>query len=131
MAFCLEETFVALASLQLEAQVTFYSNFLATDPVVQTASYAEFRLTGLRLAIFVPSADNAVEFGCGQVVGVGSPMSLCLEVSDLEGAIAHLATLGHAPPGKVMQASHGQEIYAYDPDGNRLILHQSLSRNTA
>ncbi|MEL6472038.1 MAG: hypothetical protein AAFQ74_20110 [Cyanobacteria bacterium J06623_4] len=131
MAFCLAEMFVALASVQLEVQVAFYSAFLTVDPAVQTASYAEFRLNGLRLAIFVPSAGNAAEFGCGQAAAAGSPMSLCLEVSDLEGAIAHLSAMGHAPPGKVMQASHGQEIYAYDPDGNRLILHQSLSRNTA
>ncbi|MBD0267928.1 MAG: VOC family protein, partial [Cyanobacteria bacterium Co-bin8] len=47
------------------------------------------------------------------------------EVVDLEGAIAHLTTLGYPPPGPVMIASHGREIYAYDPDGNRLILHQS------
>jgi hypothetical protein len=52
-------------------------------------------------------------------------MSLCLEVSDLEDAIAHITALGFPPPGEILTASHGREIYAYDPDGNRLILHQS------
>ncbi|MEL7495578.1 MAG: hypothetical protein AAGJ95_16660 [Cyanobacteria bacterium J06554_11] len=131
MAFCLEETFVALASLQLDLQVGFYSSFLTVEPTVQTASYAEFQLNSLRLAIFVPSADNKAEFGNRQASNSSSAMSLCLEVSDLEGAIAHLIAIGHPPPGDIMQASHGKEIYAYDPDGNRLILHQSLSRSTA
>ncbi len=54
-------------------------------------------------------------------------MSLCLEVSNLEDAIAHLKTLGYPPPGNISIASHGREIYAYDPDGNRLILHQNNS----
>ncbi|MFM7372329.1 MAG: VOC family protein, partial [Sphaerospermopsis kisseleviana] len=53
-----------------------------------------------------------------------SPLSLCIEVSNLENAIAHLTSLGYPPPGKISIASHGREIYAYDPDGNRLILHQ-------
>jgi len=55
-----------------------------------------------------------------------SPQSfaLCLEVENLETAIAHLDQLG-SPPGEIMSASHGREIYAYDPDGNWLIVHQS------
>nr|WP_289501139.1 hypothetical protein [Gloeocapsopsis sp. IPPAS B-1203] len=52
-------------------------------------------------------------------------MSLCLEVSDLENAVAHLTSLGYPPLGETLTASHGKEIYAYDPQGNRLILHQS------
>ncbi|EKQ68223.1 Glyoxalase/Bleomycin resistance protein/Dioxygenase superfamily [Leptolyngbyaceae cyanobacterium JSC-12] len=56
-------------------------------------------------------------------------MSLCLEVENLEGAIAHLTQLGYPPPGEILTASHGREIYAYDPDGNWLILHQNYSAN--
>ncbi|MEH1788494.1 VOC family protein [Nostoc sp.] len=54
-----------------------------------------------------------------------SKISLCLEVGNLEDAIAHLRYLGYPPPGEISIASHGKEIYAYDPDGNRLILHQA------
>ena len=46
-------------------------------------------------------------------------------MNNLETAISHLTSLGYPPPGEISTASHGQEIYAYDPDGNRLILHQS------
>ncbi|MFM6271339.1 MAG: hypothetical protein ACKPFA_33295, partial [Dolichospermum sp.] len=51
--------------------------------------------------------------------------SLCLEVNNLESAISYLTSLGYPPLGIIYTASHGKEIYAYDPDGNRLILHQS------
>lgn len=120
--FC-SEAFVALSSLQVEQLAAFYSELLAIAPKPSTPTYAEFRLTGLRLAIFKPKADNATEFAAAN----SGAMSLCLEVGDLEAAIAHLTTLGYPPPAGVMHTSHGQEIYAYDPDGNRLILHQSPS----
>jgi catechol-2,3-dioxygenase len=115
------EAFVVLSSSQLSLQTKFYSQFLQTEPTVSTTTYTEFRLRGLRLAIFTPKADNATEFTAPS----SGAMSLCLEVQDLEGAIAHLQSLGYPPPGPIMHTSHGQEIYAYDPDGNRLILHQS------
>ncbi len=51
-------------------------------------------------------------------------MSLCLDVENLEVAIAHLTQLGYPPSGDIITASHGREMYAYDPDGNWLILHQ-------
>lgn len=117
------EAFVALATLQMSRQVDFYSNFFDSVPNPHTANYAEFRLRGLRLAIFTPGTDGASEFAAGR----SGTMSLCLEVGDLEGAIAHLKKLGYPPPGNILHSTHGQEIYAYDPDGNRLILHQSVS----
>ena len=83
--------------------------------------YAEFQLSGLRLGIFQPSKGNEAEFANS----LNSKMSLCFEVRDLDGAIAHLTNIGYPPPGEVVIASHGKEVYAYDPDGNRLILHQS------
>lgn len=115
------EAFVALASVKIAQQVAFYSQLLNISPRPNTPAYAEFQLTGLRLAIFTPNNHNAIEFAAT----TSGPMSLCIEVSDLESAIARLQALGHAPPGEIMHTSHGQEIYAYDPDGNRLILHQS------
>jgi catechol-2,3-dioxygenase len=118
-AFAYSEAFVALASSQLSVQTAFYSQFLQTEPTLSTATYTEFRLKGLRLAIFVPKSDNTAEFAVA-----GGAMSVCLEVQDLVGAIAHLQALGYPPLGDIMHSSHGLEIYAYDPDGNRLILHQ-------
>jgi hypothetical protein len=61
------------------------------------------------------------EWLAGECLG----MSLCIEVESLEATIAHLTDLGCPPPGEVITASHGREIYAYDPEGNWLILHQS------
>ncbi len=118
-SFC-HEVFIALSSAQVSRQVRFYQALFGIEPVPSSSIYAEFRLPGLWLAIFSPKAENAAEFAAAS----SGPMSLCLEVSDLAGAIAHLITLGYPPPGSIMHTSHGQEIYAYDPDGNRLILHQ-------
>jgi catechol 2,3-dioxygenase-like lactoylglutathione lyase family enzyme len=126
------EVFVALASERLERLVAFYEGWLA-EPTVKTADYAEFRVGGLRLALFRPKAKNSAEFAAVSVsdaniagnTSSSGPMSLCVEVADLEGAIAQLHTLGYPPPGPILSASHGREIYAYDPDGNRIILHCS------
>lgn len=126
----ISEIYIALASTRLRAQVKFYSSFFSMPPQVQTDSYAEFRFPGLKLAIFTPNAKGLSEFHVkasaqGLAQNSKSPMSFCMEVESLTGAIAHLTELGYPPPGDIIRASHGQEIYAYDPDGNRLILHQS------
>ncbi|MEM9149554.1 MAG: VOC family protein [Cyanobacteria bacterium P01_F01_bin.3] len=115
------EVFVALSSHQVEKQMAFYKACFSVEPTVSTSSYCEFRLAGLKLAIFEPSATHAEEFS---QTSSGS-MSLCVEVDDLDAMIAHLTNLGYPPPGDIIHASHGRELYAYDPDGNRLILHQS------
>ena len=119
--FLCAEVFVALSSLEVSRQTVFYSSLLGCAPLMETGGYAEFRLPGMRLAIFAPSEKNTAEFAAES----SGAMSLCLEVADLEGAIAHLKSIGYEPPGEIMHTSHGQETYAYDPDGNRLILHQS------
>ena len=116
-----QEVFVALSSNQVTKQISFYQNYFCIEPKVNASTYGEFHLPGLKLAIFEPSLAHAAEFS--QVSS--GPMSLCVEVNDLEAAIAHLTSLGYPPPGDIIHASHGKEIYAYDPDGNRLILHQS------
>ena len=118
--FC-SEAFVALATRQLNESAQFYEALFDLPPQVFLADrYAEFALPGLKLALFQPQKGDADEFANP----TGAAMSLCLEVTDLEGAIAHLTQLGQPPPGDIQTASHGREIYAYDPDGNRLILHQ-------
>ncbi|MEM6254417.1 MAG: VOC family protein [Cyanobacteria bacterium P01_D01_bin.156] len=117
----IQTVFVTLAGENLSELVAFYQEFFGQLPDVYSPDrYAEFKLPGCKLALFRPSTGHCEEF-----LGTAASMSLCLEVVDLDAAIATLTTLGYPPPGQVIQASHGQEIYAYDPAGNRLILHQA------
>ncbi len=118
---------VAIASDNIEEIINFYTKLLKKQPIKLIPHiYAEFQLPSLRLGIFTPKSTHVSEFEHSH----HSTMSLCLEVRDLEIAIAHLTNLGYAPPGGIIAADHGREIYAYDPDGNRLILHQSSDPNT-
>lgn len=117
--------FLTLATANFAAIVAFYQHLLEQPPApLIPNTYAEFQLPGLRLGIFRPKTAAAHP----STQKVGTPpagMSLCIEVADLEAAIAHLTQIGFPPPGTIITASHGREIYAYDPDGNLLILHQS------
>ncbi|MGB3308858.1 MAG: VOC family protein [Nodosilinea sp.] len=116
--------FVTLASAGVEDLVAFYSALLGQEAQpYQHDRYAEFQLPGLRLAIFRPRPDQVELFS----TPTSGAVSLCVEVVDLAAAIAHLTRLGYAPTGSVLTASHGREVYAHDPDGNRLILHQSAT----
>lgn len=127
MVFQCTDAFVTLAAYDLEKLVTFYTHLLGQEPKQYIPSvYAEFQLPGLRLGIFRPKVTNQQEFAATK-----SSMSLCLEVGDLEEAIAHLSAMECPPPGEILTASHGREIYVYDPAGNRLILHQSVGVATA
>ena len=115
------EAFVAIATPHLVPLADFYARLLETPPqVLIPGVYAEFAIAGLKLGIFQPRPEKLAEFACPTPAAI----SLCLEVADLAVAIAHLTAIGHPPPGAIVIASHGQEIYAYDPDGNRLIFHQ-------
>jgi catechol 2,3-dioxygenase-like lactoylglutathione lyase family enzyme len=116
---------VTLAAQNFEQLVEFYHHFLQQEPGVSLPeSYAEFELLDLRLGIFKP---KQVSGGIGEDLLPGRclGMGLCFEVESLEATIEHLSNLGYPPPGKIITASHGREIYAYDPEGNWLILHQS------
>jgi predicted enzyme related to lactoylglutathione lyase len=122
MNFQYRAALVTLADLDNEILVKFYTKFLDIEPNLYIPnSYAEFQLPGLRLGIFKPKNSHKSEFAGRAKTG----MSLCLEVSDIETAIARIWALGYPPPGEIVTASHGREIYAFDPVGNRLILHQS------
>ena len=113
---------ITIATVNFDNIVSFYTQLLEQKPQKLISNvYAEFHITGLKLGIFKPKSANEPEF----VANSQSPLSLCLEVNNLETAISHLTSLGCTLPGEISTASHGQEIYAYDPDGNRLILHQS------
>lgn len=113
---------IAIATLQLDSLTDFYTKLLQQSPhPYQPQKYAEFQLNGLRLGIFQVKLERWEEFRNAEQ----SRISLCLEVEDLYQAITHLTQLGYPPPSSVIKASHGLEIYAYDPDGNRIILHQT------
>jgi predicted enzyme related to lactoylglutathione lyase len=116
---------VTLAAMDFERSLQFYRALLDQDPTSQIPNvYAEFQLAGLRLGIYRPRA-NELSSPANQIEESSSfpTLSLCLEVENLERAIAHLSHL-NCLLGAVITAAHGQEIYAYDPDGNRLILFQ-------
>jgi predicted enzyme related to lactoylglutathione lyase len=116
--------YVTLASPNIDQLTAFYAALFQQQASLWFHTrYAEFNLSGLRLALFKPSADHDEEFQSAH----GGALSLCVEVTNLEAAIAELAQLGYPPPGPILHASHGREIYAYDPDGNRLILHEPRS----
>ncbi|MEH1964493.1 MAG: VOC family protein [Nostoc sp.] len=132
MVFQYTNAFVTIASVNYEKLVNFYTKLLEQKPVILIPNvYAEFNLVSMRLGIFKPKNTNESEFEATSndkplCVYSKSKISLCLEVSNLEDAIAHLTALGYPPPGNISIADHGKEIYAYDPDGNRLILHQAI-----
>jgi hypothetical protein len=116
--------FVALSDLDGHTLTRFYQALLEEDPVVDIPDvYAEFVLSGMRIGLFKPSNTHRTEFTS---LSSGS-MSLCIEVESIESAIAHLTSLGYPPPGEIQHTSHGREIYAYDPQGNRLILHEATA----
>ena len=124
MAFQCVSGFVTLSAFDLEKMTQFYRQLFQQEPEeVVPYSYVEFHLGNLRLGIFRPHEDHKEEFS---TVGK-NPMSICLEVDDLDAAIDRLKSLGYAPPGAIIEAAHGREIYAYDPEQNRLIIHQSWS----
>ncbi len=131
MVFQYTNAFVTIASVNFDKLVDFYTKFLEEKPVILIPKvYAEFNLVSMRLGIFKPKNTNESEFAAmsddnSLWLYAKNKISLCLEVSNLEDAIAHLTDLGYPPPGDISTASHGREIYAYDPDGNRLILHQA------
>jgi predicted enzyme related to lactoylglutathione lyase len=118
------DALITIAAVNFEDLVNFYTQLLTQNPTnLIPQVYAEFQLINLRLGIFQPKKSHESEFA----TSTKSQLSLCLEVSNLEAAIAHLNFLGYPPPGEIATADHGREIYAYDPNGNRLILHQSQS----
>ena len=126
---------MTLAATDFERSLQFYRALLKQDPTSQISNiYAEFTIVGLRLGIYKPRAterssffitqENLTQENVTQEDNLSFPiLSLCLEVEDLEAAIAHLAQLD-CSLGEIITAPHGQEVYAYDPDGNRLIFFQ-------
>ena len=118
----IKEAIVTIGTVNFTALVKFYQDILQQKPQPYLPLvYAQFSLYGLQLGIFKPQASQEEEFSIPR----GSGLSLCLEVGDLEAAIAQITSQGYPVNGKILVASHGREIYINDPDGNRLIFHQS------
>lgn len=134
MALQVTISFVTLASLKFNVLVEFYIHLFGFSPTPYLPNrYAEFQLPGLKLGIFQPQLDQSTEW----IAASSGGMSLCLEVENLdqamtavEAAYAALSIEPGARPilGPVMTPSHGREVYAYDTDGNRLILHEGKPR---
>jgi catechol 2,3-dioxygenase-like lactoylglutathione lyase family enzyme len=111
-----------MASTNLDIMIDFYTRLLEQKPQKYIANvYAEFHFTNVKLGIFQPKITHESEFSNS----AKNKISLCVEVNELEEAIAHLNTIGYPTQSEINTASHGREIYAYDPDGNRIIFHQS------
>jgi len=139
MQLSCQTAFLTLATANLERLVTFYRRLFGQAPSREIPNrYAEFHLPNLRLGLFCPQAQHQHEFNSPQ----GAAFSLCLEVESLDAAIAHVKATYHAleqqgqwsgplPLGNMMTPSHGREIYVYDPDGNRLILHEAIAPQSA
>jgi len=120
----LSEMFVTIASENLDALLVFYAQLLGITPTVHHSDrYGEFCLPGFKLVFFTPQESQRSEF----LPVDKSAFSLCLEVGDLDAAIAQLTAIGYPPSGEILLTSHGREIYAYDPEGNRLIVHEARS----
>ena len=114
---------LTIAAINCEDLLQFYAQLLGQEPQPYIPNiYGEFQLTGLRLGIFKPKETHLGEFA--PIPARTGAMSLCLEVADLEAAINHLTALGYPPTDPIQIAAHGREIYARDPLGNRLILHE-------
>lgn len=117
---------VTVAAADFERSQQFYRELLRQEPTSQIPnSYAEFQLPGLRLGIYKPRPVEAADGAINQSSAARFPnLSLCLEVQDLEAAIAHLIQIGALAVGEIISAAHGREVYVQDLDGNRLILYQ-------
>lgn len=115
------KVFITIGAEPWREVVDFYAQlFLVTPQPCAENRYAEFKLGSLRLGIFKPSADHANEFQ-----GNSGSLSFCVEVENLEQAIAKvIAAKGTVSP-EIVAASHGRECYAYDPLNNRIILHEA------
>ncbi|WP_337175665.1 VOC family protein [Paludisphaera sp.] len=112
--------FAAIGAEDFARAVAFYGALFGREPDERIRdSYAAFHLPALRLAIFRPRAGGADDFR--NPSDRRTALNLVLEVPDLGRAVAEIERLGGtvAPP---FDAPHGREAYAYDPDGNRLIL---------
>ncbi|GAB4468477.1 MAG: hypothetical protein OHK0037_26090 [Elainellaceae cyanobacterium] len=125
-----DHAMLTLSTPNLARLQKFYQTLFGQAAMVELPNtYAEFQVGSFKFGIFQPKPENADEFASPR----SGAMSLCLEVDNVERAIAvvqeahsAIAATPPRPPSPITTASHGREAYAYDPDGNRLILHESI-----
>ncbi|WP_165251030.1 VOC family protein [Paludisphaera soli] len=126
MAIEFDETFAAIGSEDFGRALAFYSAILGREPDERLGDgYAAFRLPGLRLGIFRPKRGGAADFA--NPPGRRAGLNLVFRVASLDRALAEVEGAGGSATS-AFATSHGREAYAYDPDGNRLILVESTPR---
>ncbi|MGA0199305.1 MAG: VOC family protein [Prochlorotrichaceae cyanobacterium] len=124
MSYKINTIWLTIAAENVEALVSFYTQILDQSPQIQIDDrYAEFRLPQFRLGIFKPHRGHREEFHSG-TSPAKTPLSLCLEVPNLDQALLRCQKAGATFSGQTIEASHGREHYAYDPLGNRIILYE-------
>ncbi len=121
----IQKAWVTIAAMQFDRSVQFYRCLFQQEPQIFTPEkYAEFQAFGIRLGIYRPTIEESPE---RSPITLFPAVSLCMQIEDLEKAIA-LLDQADAHVSEVRSVSHGREAYAYDPDGNRIILYEpSLS----
>jgi catechol 2,3-dioxygenase-like lactoylglutathione lyase family enzyme len=109
---------MTIATVHWPASIAFYQTLLGLDPKVhQPNRYAEFSRPDLTLILYAPKHQEQ-----SQPQPYPS-LSLCLYVANLDAATQLLTRMGHSDL-VIQTSSHGREIYAADPDGNRVILYE-------
>ncbi|MBD1845065.1 VOC family protein [Cyanobacteria bacterium FACHB-63] len=117
----IQKAWVTIAAVEFDRSVQFYRHLFQQEPTLFTpAKYAEFEAFGIRLGIYRPTTEESPEKA---PIMLFPAVSLCVQIENLESVIAHLAQV-EAFVGEVRSVSHGREAYAYDPDGNRIILYE-------
>ena len=108
MSLHYQRAWITLAPKNFSKACEFYSKLLGKPPdqtLIRSNQliYAEFHLTGFNLGIYAPKSPP-------EASGY-SPLSICFQVDDLEAAIELVTSLGYPPPGEIVIASHGREVY--------------------
>ena len=107
----------SLATTQFNGLLAFYRRLLGDPIQLAENKHATFALPGSRLVVW--SSQERVK--------PGNALELCLQVGNLEAAMAAVADW--VVLESVNQASHGRETFFRDPDGNRIILYQPHARD--
>jgi catechol 2,3-dioxygenase-like lactoylglutathione lyase family enzyme len=121
MDFVITRSRLTIATIDWPASLQFYQDLLQMPPqVLQPDRYAEFVLPGCTIALYAPRAAEIPQPRSDP----HPSFSLCLDVTSLANAIARLTALKYPIPHGIQPSRHGQEIYLYDPNGNRIILYE-------
>ena len=116
---------MTIAAEEFEAITQFYTQAFERSPdIYHSDRYAEFQCPQLCLGIFKPKPDQVPQFAPSP----SSPLSFCIAVENLETAIEKFLRIGATIPGPAIAASHGREIYVFDPLQNRIILYEPQSQ---